>query len=73
MIAGTTAIGVSSAFSALAIDEEKKEAALKGNINHSACRWCYADIPLDELCLQAKKIGLKGIDLVGPKEWETLK
>lgn len=48
-------------------------APLKGNINHSACRWCYNDIPLDELCKNAKEIGLKGIDLVGPKEWPTLK
>ncbi len=73
IIAGTAAIGASSAFSALAMDQEKSETALKGNINHSACRWCYGDIALDELCLQAKKIGLKGIDLVGPKEWGTLK
>lgn len=44
----------------------------KGNIHHSACRWCYASIPLEELCAAAKKIGLKGIDLVGPKEWPML-
>ncbi|MGI4020396.1 MAG: hydroxypyruvate isomerase family protein [Janthinobacterium lividum] len=73
IIAGTAAISASSAFSALAMDQEELESALKGNINHSACRWCYNDIPLDKLCLQAKKIGLKGIDLVGPKEWDTLK
>ena len=47
--------------------------ALKGNINHSACRWVYNDIPLDELCAAGKQMGLKGIDLVGPKEWATLK
>lgn len=46
---------------------------LKGNINHSVCRWCYKEIALDTLCAEGKKIGLKGIDLVGPSEWETLK
>jgi len=46
---------------------------LKGNINHSACRWCYSTVPLEEFCAAAKKIGLKGIDLVGPKDWPTLK
>lgn len=46
---------------------------LKGNINHSACRWCYNDIPLEDFCKAAKDIGLKGIDLVGPKDWDTLK
>jgi hydroxypyruvate isomerase len=45
---------------------------LKGNINHSVCRWCYKDIPLDELCAAAKGIGIKSIDLVGPTEWPTL-
>jgi hydroxypyruvate isomerase len=46
---------------------------LKGNINHSACRWCYNDIPLEQLCAAGKEMGLVGIDLVGPKDWPTLK
>lgn len=46
--------------------------ALKGSIKHSACRWCYGKLSLDELCQAAKQIGLKGIDLVGPKDWSTL-
>ena len=49
-----------------------EKAALKGNIQHSACRWCYGSIPLEELCAAAKNIGLVGIDLVGPKEWPVL-
>jgi len=46
---------------------------LKGNINHSVCRWCYKEIELDMLCAEGKKMGLKGIDLVGPADWPTLK
>ena len=46
---------------------------LKGNVNHAVCRWCYQDIDLDTLCIEAKKMGIKGIDLVGPKEWPILK
>ncbi len=46
---------------------------LKGNINHSVCRWCYSKIPLDDLCKSAKEMGIKSIDLVGPDEWPTLK
>ena len=26
---------------------------LKGNINHSVCRWCYGKIPLEDLCQAA--------------------
>lgn len=46
---------------------------MKGNINHSVCRWCFDDLSLDQLCIEAKKIGITGIDLVGPKDWHILK
>ncbi len=46
---------------------------LKGNINHSVCRWCYNDLTLDELCIAAKAIGITAIDLVGPADWPILK
>ncbi len=46
---------------------------LKGRINHSVCRWCYARIPLEDLCKAAKAMGLKSIELVGPNDWPTLK
>ncbi|MBC8156377.1 MAG: hydroxypyruvate isomerase, partial [Bacteroidetes bacterium] len=48
-------------------------APLKGNVNHSVCRWCYSKIPLDELCKSAAAMGIKSIDLTGPEEWPTLK
>jgi hydroxypyruvate isomerase len=46
---------------------------LKGKVHHSACRWCYKDIPFEELVINAKKIGLQSIELTGPDEWEILK
>jgi hydroxypyruvate isomerase len=45
---------------------------LKGKINHSVCAWCY-DIPLADLCVAAKKIGIPSIDLVDPKDFAILK
>ena len=36
----------------------------------SVSRWCYERIPLEELCTYAAKIGLKGIDLLNPNEYE---
>jgi hydroxypyruvate isomerase len=45
--------------------------ARKGRIRQAVCRWCYAAIPLDDLCAFSAKIGLKGIDLLQPEEWET--
>jgi len=72
IIAGTAAIGVSSGFSALAMDKPTSD-KLKGNINHAVCRWCFSSFDVEALCIEAKKIGIKGIDLVGPKDWPTLK
>jgi len=72
MVAGTAAIGSSGVFNSLASGTAVAE-ALKGNINHSVCYWCYKDIPLDQFCAAAKKMGIQAIDLVGPKDWPTLK
>jgi hydroxypyruvate isomerase len=74
MLAGTAAISASGVLSsfAQAPKTDIMDTKLKGNINHSVCRWCYADIPLDQLCAASKEMGLKSIDLVGPKEWPTL-
>jgi hydroxypyruvate isomerase len=47
--------------------------ALKGNVNHAVCRWCFDSIELETLCIEAKKMGITGIDLVGPKDWPMLK
>jgi hydroxypyruvate isomerase len=42
----------------------------KNNIHQSVSRWCYEKIPLDQLCAFAGQIGLKGIDLLQPDEYE---
>ncbi len=47
------------------------DAATAGKINHSACRWCYSTVPLDELCKRGKEIGLSGIDLLTIDEVPT--
>jgi hydroxypyruvate isomerase len=50
-----------------------KTVNLKNNINHSVCRWTYKDLTVEELCVTVKKLGFSAIDLVGPKDWGTLK
>ena len=52
---------------------EAAETPLKGNINHSVCKWCYSSISLEDLCVAGKKIGLQSIELLGPDDWPTLK
>jgi len=50
-----------------------KVLGLKGNVNHSVCRWCYSKIEFEDLCKAAKEIGLTSIELTGPDEWPILK
>src|SRR6201992_3123355 len=43
----------------------------KGNIKQSVSRWCYKDIPLDQLCQASAQMGLKGVDLLEINEWDV--
>jgi hydroxypyruvate isomerase len=74
VLAGTAAITTTGILSPLAACADSKGGTLKlkGNINHAVCRWCFNDLTVEELCKSAKEMGIKGIDLVGPKDWPTL-
>jgi hydroxypyruvate isomerase len=50
------------------------EAAAPGTrINHSVCKWCYGNIPLEDLCIAGKEMGLKSIELLMPTDFPTLR
>ncbi len=71
---GSMAMAASPLFSTYSKSgENSKIYKLKGNINHSICQWTFNHLSLDELCVEAKKIGLGAIDLIAPKDWPTLK
>lgn len=74
-LAGGAAAAIAGASLAhrVSATEAVLEKGLKGKINHSVCRWCYQDIPLEDLCKAANKIGLASIELTGPEEWPLLK
>ena len=71
--ASALSAGAITSLSSFSCNETQTSSALKKNINHSACYWCYGSIPLDQFAPAAKKIGLVGVDLVGPSGWDTLK
>jgi hydroxypyruvate isomerase len=74
MAVGSVAVAASPLAALASVNEEHQDMyKLKGNINHSVCRWTYNFLPLEELCTVANKIRLKAIDLVGPKDWNVLK
>ncbi|MBM1107915.1 TIM barrel protein [Aurantibacter crassamenti] len=74
---GTSAaasVGILASTSATAMSSnENSPKELKGNINHSACRWCYSKIPLEELLQHFNRLGIKALDLTGPEDWPLMK
>ena len=75
ILASTAALSIPLELSAFNLPKNNEFSLqqLKGNINHSVSRWCFDKIDLETLCIEAKKMGITGIDLVGPEAWPTLK
>lgn len=76
ILAGTVSLGIPTGLSAFAYPEGEiilESNILKGRINHSVARWCFNDFDIETLCSEAKKTGITGIDLVGPRDWPILK
>jgi len=71
----STALAAASTplLSKVARAEDSANTKLKGNVNHSACRWCYKNVKLDDLCAAAKEMGLVAIDLLQPADFATVK
>jgi hydroxypyruvate isomerase len=53
----------------LRADEPKAD----GHIKQSVCRWCYGNIPLENLAAEAKRMGYRSIELVTPEEFPKVK
>ena len=66
-VAGLAALQVPSA----AALNDPTPAVRKGRIRQSVCQWCYPHIPVDQLAAYAAKIGLRGVDLLQPDEYEV--
>jgi hydroxypyruvate isomerase len=47
--------------------------SLKGRVNHSVCKWCYPKVSLEDLCKAGKEMGLRSIELLETKDFDTLK
>lgn len=60
---------VGGAFAGTTTVKEK----LKGNIHHSVSQWCYGKIPLEEFAKACADMGLESIELLGEKDWATVK
>ena len=69
---GVAAIAATGTMANQPSNTKSASGPLKRNIHHSACRWCYDKMELEELCRRGKKAGLEAIDLVDLEEIPTL-
>lgn len=46
--------------------------ASQRGFKHSVCRWCFGGMPLEELCVQAKGMGIASVELLNPDEWPVV-
>jgi hydroxypyruvate isomerase len=67
---GALAVTAAASFSEILGAENRVQARAK-RIRQSVSRWCYEKIPLDQLCAYAAQIGLVGVDLLEPEDYET--
>lgn len=73
MTSGKTA-AITAVAASLATRLGAADAAAPGSrINHSVCKWCYNNIPLDDLCTAGKEFGLQSVELLMPGDFATLK
>lgn len=49
------------------------EKVRSGRLNQSVCKWCFGSMSVDDLALAAAGMGLVAIDLLTPKDFETVK
>lgn len=52
---------------------QRPAAASTGRLRQSVARWCFGDVPIDEFCAALRDMGITGMDLVGPGQWDTCK
>src|SRR5206468_9162221 len=67
------AVAATSLAQRLQAADEAAGPAVKGRINHSVCKWCYGKVPLEDLCVEGKKMGLHSVELLEVKDFPTLK
>jgi hydroxypyruvate isomerase len=47
--------------------------ARKGRLKQGVARWCFSKWSIEELCANAARVGIQGIDLLEPADWPVVK
>ena len=71
--AGAVAAGVSLNMTTSPAQATEPVDSKKGRLKQSVCKWCYDKLSLEDMCKEAVKLGLVGIDLLKPEDFPMLK
>jgi hydroxypyruvate isomerase len=71
--AGAVAAGVSLNMTTSPAQATEPVDSKKGRLKQSVCKWCYKELSLEDMCKEAVKLGLVGIDLLKPEDFPMLK
>jgi hydroxypyruvate isomerase len=66
-----TGLAASALASLPGIANAEDVGATRKRIKQAVCRWCYQKMPIEDLCTAAAQMGLFGIDLLNPDEYEV--
>jgi hydroxypyruvate isomerase len=69
---GAATAAIFSALGAQVKAAEEDAAKAGANFKHSVCHWCFGNIPLDQFCVEVKKMGIESIEILFPNQWETV-
>jgi hydroxypyruvate isomerase len=74
-VLGAAGIAIGSGFLPDRIVRARLNNTLRADseLRSSVCKWCYPDIPLEQLCEAGVDFGLQSVELLDPDEWGILK
>lgn len=61
-----------SAFGAQVSEAQEEIKKAGGKFKHSVCHWCFGSIPLEQFCVEVKKMGIESVEILFPEQWATL-
>ncbi|MGD1979256.1 MAG: hypothetical protein PVJ98_07685, partial [Akkermansiaceae bacterium] len=71
----TTLTGGTALLSALGSQMSAAQEAVAeagGKFKHSVCHWCFGRIPLEQFCVEVKKMGIESVEILFPEQWATV-
>ena len=71
LIAGAASVAAAAAAPA-GVAAQQERVIKNGRIRQSVCRWCYGRMPLEELAVASKAMGLESVEILDASDFPTI-